>query len=144
HDNFQYTQVASNDPTAQPDGSYVDETGASLRDRSRFCLWCQELVAMRILERTDQLQEHGDPTNFVDKGERWYVRWRDELRKKYWELFEVSQQIQDYESYYASMSVGPSGEALETSDLYAPFGEDAPTKPGSSIFDENVWLALLG
>jgi hypothetical protein len=47
-------QVAARDPTAQPDGSYV-ETGAGLRDRTRFCLWCQELVTLRILQRTDQL-----------------------------------------------------------------------------------------
>lgn len=144
HDNFQYTQVASGDPTAQPDGSYVDETGASLRDRSRFCLWCQELVTMRILERTGQLQESDDPANFVDKGRHWYGRWKDELRKKYWELFDVSRQIKDYERSYAGMRVGPAGEALETSDLYAPFGEDAPTNSGYSIFDESVWLVLLG
>ena len=99
---------------------------------------------MRILERTDQLQASDDPSNFLGKGQRWYVRWKDKFRKNYWELFNVSQQIRDYESTYASMNVGPSGEALETSDLYAPFGEDAPTRSGSSVFDESAWLVLLG
>lgn len=144
HDNFQYTQVAANDPTAQPDGSYVDETGTSLRDRSRFCLWCQELVTLRILERTDQLQASGDPADFVEKGQVWYTRWEKELRNIYWDLFDVSQQIQDYERSYAGMNVGPSGEALETSDLYASFDEDAPTIPGLSMFDESEWLVMLG
>ncbi len=146
HDNFQYTQVTANDPTAKPDGTYDDDSnsGKNLRDKVRFCLWCQELVVMRILERTDQLQESGDPVNFVDKGKRWYVRWKNEFRKNYWELFDVPQQIKKNESDYASMNVGPAGEALETSDLYAPFSEDTPSRSGSSNFDEGAWLALLG
>ena len=144
HDNFQYTQDAAEDPTAQPDGTYVDETGASLRDGSRFCLWCQELVTMRILERTGQLDEPGDPANFVDKGIRWYERWVAEHRGNYRELFDVPQQIADYEATYAGMNVGPAGEALETSDLYAALSENAPTTSGPATFDAGAWLALLG
>jgi hypothetical protein len=48
-----FTQVAAEDPTANADGTYTDETGADLRDRERFCLWCQEIVTLRILEKTD-------------------------------------------------------------------------------------------
>lgn len=144
HDNFQYTQVASRDPTAQPDGSYVEETGAGLRDRGRFCLWCQELVTLRILERTGQLDEAGDPADFVAKGERWYDRWTGALRANYWALFDVSRQIADQEAVYAGMTPGPAGERLETSDLYLAYREDAPTRAGPSSFDDGVWLALLG
>lgn len=144
HDNFQYTQVASQDPTAQPDGSYVEETGASLRDRSRFCLWCQELVALRILERTDQLNDAGDPADFVARGERWYERWTASLREHYRTLFDVPRQIVDSEASYAGMTPGPGGERLDSSDLFVPYREDEPTRPGPSSFDDGVWLMLLG
>ena len=141
HDNFQYTQNAPSDPTAQPDGS-ID--GANLRDRTRFCLWCQEVVTLRILERTDQLNASDDPADFVEKGERWYERWTTELRDAYWQLFDVSQQIVAQERAYAAMNVGPNGEALETSDLYSAFREDAPTVAGPSNAGADEWLVLLG
>jgi hypothetical protein len=141
HENYQYTQNAATDPTSQPDGSF---TGANLRDRTRFCLWCQELVTLRILERTDQLNASDDPADFVEKGERWYERWTTELRDAYWQLFDVSQQIVAQESAYAAMNVGPNGEALETSDLYSAFREDTPTVAGPSNVGVDEWLVLLG
>jgi hypothetical protein len=144
HDNFQFTQVAADDPTAGPDGSYVEESGANLRDRSRFCLWCQELVTLRILERTDQLNEADDPSNFVEKGERWYERWAGDLRNRYWELFDVSAQIVDGETTYAGLNPGAGGERLDASDLYSAFREDEPTRSGSSTIDDGAWLVLLG
>ncbi len=144
HDNFQYTQVVARDPTAQPDGSYVDETGAGLRDRDRFCLWCQELVTLRILERTDQLDEADDPADFVAKGQRWYERWTTQLRSNYWTLFDVSRQIVDGEATYAALTPGAGGERLETSDLYLAYREDTPTRSGPSAFDDGGWLVLLG
>ena len=144
HDNFQYTQDAPSDPTANADGGYTDNSGANLRDRARFCLWCQELVTLRILERTDQLNESDDPANFVEKGQRWYERWTTDLRSRYWELFDVSQQIIDNEAAFAAMNVGAGGEALETSDLYSAFREDAPTTAASSSFNQGAWVLLLG
>jgi hypothetical protein len=144
HDNFQYTQVAAQDPTAQPDGSYQDNTGASLRDRSRFCLWCQEIVTLRILERTDQLNEPDDPADFVARGQRWYERWTTTLRDQYWRLFDVSRQIADEETAYGALTPGPGGERLDTSDLYLAYREDSPTGAGPSRIDDGAWLLLLG
>jgi hypothetical protein len=141
HVNFRFTQDAADDPTMQPDGS-VD--GANLRDRNRFCLWCQELVTIRILERTGQLDAADDPSDFVERGERWYERWTTELRDGYWELFDVSQQIVAQEAVYATMTPGANGEALETSDLYSAFLEDTPTSSGSSNAGADEWLLLLG
>lgn len=143
--NFQYTQNASRDPTAQPDGSYENNKGARLRDRDRFCLWCQELVCMRILERTDQLEEPTDPADFVQRGQIWYARWKSKLRNNYWSLFDVPRQIQEYEANYATMLVGPEGEALETSDLYSPFKKDTDTHVHSVplSLDASIWLVLL-
>ena len=144
HDNFRYTQDQPNDPTAESDGSYVDESGARLRDLFRFCLWCQQLVTLRILERTDQLADASDPASFIDKGQRWYERWTTNLRDGYWELFDVSQQIVNNEGNYAAMTPGSNDEPLETSDLYSAFREDAPTVAGSSSVGADEWLLLLG
>ena len=80
HDNFRFTQVTAADPTANPDGTYTEEDGADLRDRDRFCLWCQELVTLRILEKTDQLLEEGDPSDVTSQGVLWYTRWVEQLR----------------------------------------------------------------
>ena len=61
----------------------------NLRDNTRFCLWCQELVTMRLLERTDKLLEPGDPTDITAQGQTWWARWVEELRPNYLELFDV-------------------------------------------------------
>ena len=104
HDNFAFTQDASEDPTANADGTYTDETGASLRDGDRFCLWCQEITTIRILERTDQLLEAGDPDDVTEQGELWHSRWVGQLRDRYWELFDVPGQIAESEARYAGLA----------------------------------------
>jgi len=93
HDNFAFTQDASADPTANDDGTYTDENGRNLRDSDHFCLWCQEVVTIRILEKTDAFMRSGDPSNITDQGTTWWSRWVDELRDNYWELFNVDAQI---------------------------------------------------
>jgi hypothetical protein len=142
HDNFQFTQVAADDPTANPDGSYTDENGAGLRDTDRFCLWCQEVVTLRILEKTDQLLEVGDPSDVTSQGLVWYSRWVDELRPTYYLLFDVATQIADAEARYASLTPGRNGEPLWRSDLYSvpnasPVNPGPPVAPAS---DDEVFL----
>ena len=141
HDNFAFTQDAAEDPTANADGTYTDENGASLRDGDRFCLWCQELVTLRILERTDQLLEAGDPGDVTDQGELWYTRWVEGLRSNYWTLFGVPQQIADAEARYATLAPGPAGEALWRSDLYS-IPAAAPAVPATAAppADDEVFL----
>jgi hypothetical protein len=119
HDNFAYTQVASQDATANPDGTYTDEEGAPLRDVDHFCSWCQEIVVLRILEKNGQLAEPGDPADPNEQGRIWYARWTSDLRAKYYRLFNVGAQIHQAESRYEAMSPGAGGEALWTSDLYS-------------------------
>jgi hypothetical protein len=142
HDNFWFTQVAAEDPTANPDGTYTEEEGADLRDRERFCLWCQEIVTLRILEKTDQLLEEGDPADVTSQGITWYARWCKRLRSNYYQLFDVAQQIADAEARYASLTPGRNGEPLWQSDLYsvpkaAPAGPASPVPPAS---DDEVFL----
>jgi hypothetical protein len=144
HDNFQFTQVTAEDPTANADGTYTDETGASLRDRDRFCAWCQELVAIRILEKTDQLLEAGDPADPTEQGTTWHARWVGVLRSKYDELFGVAQQVQDAEAQYAAMTPGRNGEPLWLSDLYSvPKASSSPASvPVTMLSDDELYLAV--
>jgi hypothetical protein len=144
HDNFAFTQVASNDPTANADGTYTDENGAKLRDRDRFCLWCQEIITIRILEKTDQLMEAGDPANPNKQGQTWYVRWVSELREKYYRLLAVHQQILDAEAHYATLNPGRNHEPLWRSDLYTvPIASGTqPSGPVPMLADEELYLLL--
>jgi IgA Peptidase M64 len=132
HDNFEFTQIAADDPTANTDGTYTDENGAGLRDSDRFCLWCQEIVAIRILERTDQLLQAGDPGDTTAQGVVWYDRWIGELRADYQRLFDVAQQIDDNEARYAGLNPGAGGEPLWRSDLYS-VPTAIPPGPASAV-----------
>ena len=119
HDNFQFTQIASNDPTANADGTYTDESGAGLRDTDRFCLWCQEVVVLRILEKTDQFLEDGDPSDATSQGVVWYTRWIHELRASYYALFDVSAPIAAAEARYAPTGRRATSLVVNPANLHA-------------------------
>jgi hypothetical protein len=141
HDNYAFTQDAAHDPTADAAGTYTDEHGAGLRDDDRFCLWCQEIVTLRILERTDQLLEAGDPADVAGQGELWYARWVERLRDGYWALFDVPGEIADAESRYAAMAPGAHGEPLWRSDLYAvPAAAPFAAGIAGPLADDEVFL----
>jgi len=139
HHNFAFTQVAADDPTI--DDGVVK--GADLRGRApSFCLWCQEIVAIRILEKTDQLLEAGDSSDITTQGTLWWDRWVERLRANYRTLLNVDQQILDAESRYAAMFPGKNGEPLWRSDLYAvPTAPTPPAaSPGPSLTGEELLL----
>ena len=55
-------------------------------------------MTLRILEKTDQLLEDGDPGDLTSQGAVWYARWVELLRSNYYRLFDVAQQITDREA----------------------------------------------
>lgn len=67
--------------------------GIKLRDNNRFCFWCEEIVALRILERTDQLARPGDPADINEKGRTWYALWESSLREDYYDYFNIDSLI---------------------------------------------------
>lgn len=59
--------------------------GAMLRDRDRFCFWCEEILVAHTLYRTGQLGDSAD-------GEVLWKRW-EELRPDYHKAFDVPTRI---------------------------------------------------
>jgi hypothetical protein len=83
----------------------TDETrpDAGLRTRDRFCIWCEELVTLRVLEATNALLESGDPVDNASinaLGRIWYWRWVDGRRNSYWTEFDLSTRLSDREAWY--------------------------------------------
>lgn len=145
HDNYAYTPVAGQDPTANADGSYSADSGANLRDRDRFCVWCHEIVTLRILEKTDQLWRPGDSDDVAEQGRQWHQRWADGLRGHYHALFDVAGRIRAQEAAYATVAPGPAGERLDTSPLYHPFvAADVEHFVRVAPVSAEEWLVLLG
>ena len=116
HKNYRFTTVVADDPTTA-------SKGAALR-KPEYCLWCQEIVAARILEKTGRLAADDDPDDVNDRGIHWYGRWRDRWRDLYWDHFGVTDDIVDREAAYAAVTVTTNDGAmhrLDESNLYQPF-----------------------
>ena len=131
HDNYLFIMDATSDPTANPDGTYTDENGARLRSDDRFCLWCQEIVCIRILEKTGQLGSPIDPADPNVRGRLWYDRWIDRWRDRYWDFFEMDSMIDLHERIYADQAgsefdkLNDAGLQAWQSDLYQAFAGEA-------------------
>lgn len=128
HENYAYTTDASDDPTAEPDETcnrFVDG-GADLRwrDPPRYCLWCQEIVVLRILEKTGQFLLPGDAASINERGRVWHARWIADGRQRYWAYFDVDRQIDDREGLYAAPGLEPGSfcQILNDDGTYLPLG----------------------
>jgi hypothetical protein len=132
----------------------VDATGAVIPPR--YCLWCQEIVTIRILEKTGQLPADDDPADINACGRRWYTRWVNTWRKSYWALFDVDQQIDARELLYANPASEPNNfekllrntdgsyKRLDKSDLYRPYAAPSRADGDPPAGDEDVIQAMLG
>ena len=60
--------------------------GVGLRDRQRFCFWCEEIVVARTWHRTGQL-------GTSDNGETLWQEWI-KIRPQYQKMFQVPERIQ--------------------------------------------------
>lgn len=72
----------------------------NLRDRLNMCFWCEEIVAVRILERTHQLERAGDSADINSRGRQWYRLWDDSLRDAYYNYFNIDSLIAVKDSCY--------------------------------------------
>lgn len=153
HENYAYS--TSETPPASADLRFRRVvTSAGTVIPPRYCLWCQEIVTIRILEKTGRLATAGDPADINERGRRWYTEWVNSWRDNYWAVFDVNRQIDDRELLYANPSAEPetfselrnadgSYKRLDESDLYAPFAA-APRADGDPPADvEDVVLAML-
>jgi len=78
--------------------------GAGLRDNTRFCFWCEEILVAKTLYRTGQL---GDSTD----GEVLWKKW-EELRPFYQKAFNVAARIQTQNQKNAQAGV-PNSPLLQ-------------------------------
>ncbi len=149
HKNYAYTHKVHNGVRGARDPSVVGSK-INLRKR-RFCIWCQEIVTARILEKTGQLAEAGDPDNIQELGKVWYERWTREWRPLYRTFFGVDQQLRDREAWYAN----PSNRIellkchdlfLWNSDLYEVPSASRRRQTGTagSLTDEEILLLMNG
>lgn len=160
HENYAYTTDESADPTAAPPAGCprfdTEDGGADLRwrDPPRYCLWCEEIVVIRILEKTGQLALAGDPANINARGRVWHARWVAEGRRHYWAFFDVANRIRLRETLYAEPASEPgsfcqigypdgSYRRLDHSDLYQPFDADGPEGTANPALGDDEALVML-
>ena len=146
HLNYAYTYDVVRDPTANPptDCPRFIDGGSDLRwrDPPTYCLWCQEIVVIHILEKTGQLAGPGDDPSINERGVAWYQRWQHEIRDGYWEFFGVAEQLRQREEWYADprlraadlcqlMDADGNYLVLGHSPLYCVFSAEpsAPSQP---------------
>ncbi|NIP25144.1 MAG: hypothetical protein GWN67_17645 [Phycisphaerae bacterium] len=86
-----------------PGSDYYD-----LRDHEHYCFWCEEIVAIRILEKARQI---GTETPSVAMGKTWLDRWETTLRHDYYTHFDIPALIEEKDACYALFSGGscPTG-----------------------------------
>ncbi|MBI3217091.1 MAG: hypothetical protein HYZ38_25020 [Mycobacterium sp.] len=160
HQNYAYTPVAASDPTAHPPTSCdrFRDGGADLRWRNppTYCLWCQEIVVIRTLEKTGQLDTTLDDPSTDIRGRDLYRKWVAHGRAHYWESFAVADRIRERESWYANPSLRPGDELcqlrradgtylrLDASPLYEVFDAKpvAATPPGPRDDDAEHLLVV--
>jgi hypothetical protein len=81
-----------------PNSGYYD-----LRDHKHYCFWCEEIVAIRILEKARQI---GTQTPSVAVGKTWFDRWESTLRHAYYTHFDIPTLIAEKDACYALFSGG--------------------------------------
>jgi hypothetical protein len=79
-------------------------TEAYIRDHYHLCFRCEEIVMVRILEKTGQLGSE-IPSN--ETGRTWYNRWVNSLRHNYYTRFDIPTEIARKDACYNYMSGKP-------------------------------------
>ncbi|HWR83394.1 MAG TPA: hypothetical protein VN285_08830 [Candidatus Deferrimicrobium sp.] len=88
-----------------------------LRDDYAYCFWCEELLALRILERTDQLVRPTDSTDINAKGRVWFRLWDTSLREAYYNYFNLESLIVLKDSCWALYAGGTCGSCSTSCDI---------------------------
>ena len=85
----------------------ASEAYGSLRDSAHLCFWCEEITAMRILEKAGQLARAGDSADINVRGREWFSRWKSDLRSDYYAHFNFGELIAEKNACYATYSGTP-------------------------------------
>ncbi len=136
------------DPDPDLDSLDPAEDGANLRVRYRFCMWCQELVVLRFLEKTGELREAGDPdVPDAELGRAFWSRWKGTWRRRYYARFDIGAQIEAREADYAAWAPTTGdcagSPAIWTSRLYSVQKDEGPEAGASKPLDVATLLPNL-
>lgn len=89
-----------------------------------LCFWCQELTALRILEKTGELDRLMDvPGDLNFQGEAWYTGWVDTYRDNYHRRFDTASRIRVKDRCYR----GETGTPVEEACLQTDFDASDPS-----------------
>jgi IgA Peptidase M64 len=122
-----------------------DDPVGTLRTKDRFCLWCQEIVVIRILEKTGQLAKVSNTTDVNNRGKQWMNDWENHWRPLYESFFGLQGEITAREIAYTPGNIVINTEGTDRilwqSDLYQPFAY-VPADAGSApdLTDEEIFL----
>jgi hypothetical protein len=113
-----------------------------LRDRSRFCIWCQEVLTVRILEKTGQFRRPGDPDNIIVRGQVWFNLWETTLRDRYYVRFDIPRLIAEKNVCYGFGDCpNPSGNcssSCNTNDMPACLLDCGIREVGNAIYVDST------
>jgi len=72
-----------------------------LRDDRHFCFWCEEILTLRILERTGQFERlAGSCTDLNNCGRSWWLAWDTVLRDRYYQRNDVPERVAERSTCY--------------------------------------------
>ncbi|MHC4111081.1 MAG: hypothetical protein ACYSUY_08395 [Planctomycetota bacterium] len=80
------------------DNDDPDSKNVDLRDGEHYCFWCEEVVAIRILEKARQI---GTQVPSVAVGKTWLGRWETTLRHDYYTHFNIPALIAEKDVCYS-------------------------------------------
>lgn len=107
----------------------------NLRDYGRLCFWCEEIVTLRILEKSGQLTCSSSDLN--DCGREWFANWNSSLRHLYYTdpRFDNVDRIAARSTCYAGRA--PCGEACDGCSLPACLSDCAIRDHGNAAYVES-------
>jgi hypothetical protein len=85
---------------------------AKLRDDRNLCFWCEEILTVRILERTGQFDRLvGSCADINTCGRTWWSAWESVLRDRYYQRNDLPDRIAERTLCYADRCTTPDCEA---------------------------------
>jgi hypothetical protein len=120
--------------------SYSAADTAWLRDSDHYCFWCEEIMALRILERVGEFQRLSPGGAVLNDalGQQWWNYWDQSLRHGYYTYFNYDSLIAAKNECYALYEFGsgciPCSTNCNTDTLPSCLPDCAIREIGNAIY----------